>query len=181
MKTFSFITKINNRFIDLHITCITGIIWLIGVPRYIYIHVACFVSFRNIPGVCRSIKMRTQTYRFLLYQTALIAVLYIVGDCVIDESKKAFLLLLQWSWYSKIRGRSLLGLCSTKKINGIWSKIFHFGYSIFVTDFMGLLLHPVYVFWCISAYFNGYIDLKRDNGVTPPDVSGWFKMASCLS
>ena len=36
---------------------------------------------------------------------------------------------------------------------------------------MGLLLHPVYVFWCISAYFNGYIDLKRDNGVTPP-VSG---------
>ena len=62
-------------------------------------------------------------------------------------------------------------MCSTKKINGIWSKTFNFGYSIFVTDFMGLLLHPVYVFWCISAYFNGYIDLKRDNGVTPP-VSG---------
>ena len=31
----------------------------------------------------------------LLYQTALIAVLYIERDCVIDESKKAFLLLLQ--------------------------------------------------------------------------------------
>ena len=107
--------------------------------------------------------------------------MYIVGDCVIDESKKAFLLLLQWSWYSKIRGRSLLGLCSTKKINGIWSKIFHFGYSIFVTDFMGLLLHPVYVFWCISAYFNGYIDLKRDNGVTPPNVSGWFKIKMAAS
>ena len=116
-----------------------------------------------------------------LYQTALIAVLYIERDCVIDESKKAFLLLLQWSWYSKIRGRSLLGLCSTKKINGIWSKIFHFGYSIFVTDFMGLLLHPVYVFWCISAYFNGYIDLKRDNGVTPPNVSGWFKIKMAAS
>ena len=42
----------------------------------------------------------------------------------------------------------------------------------FLSDFMGLLLHPVYVFWCIYAYFNGYIDLKRDNGVTPPNVSG---------
>ena len=107
------------------------------------------------------IDSKCHCFCYFLYQTALIAVLYIERDCVIDESKKAFLLLLQWSWYSKIRGRSLLGLCSTKKINGIWSKTFHFGYSIFVTDFMGLLLHPVYVFWCISVYFNRHCILVR--------------------